>query len=115
MRGTGMEINMNGYPTLYDDVVFIETAIQEASAVSYISVDLSFKFGAQLKCLTDVKSGLAIKAKNLNCNCVMEFKYGQKSRWLAIDDVAHFGNGMAAKLSLDKYNEIIEYIHNRDK
>ena len=105
---------MKGYPTLYNNVVFIETPIDDIPPVSCVSVDLSFKIGAQLKSLRDVKAELASKAVSFNCNCVSQFKYGQKSRWLAIDDVAHFGNGVAVLLPPDKYKEIITYIQNRD-
>lgn len=106
---------MKGYPTIYNNIIFIEAPVAEGKAVSAVSVDLSFRFGAQLKCLNDVKIELAKQAIGLGCNCVSEFKYGQKSRWLAIDDVAHFGNGMAIRLSPDSYEEIVTYIQNRDK
>ena len=105
---------MTGYPTLYNRIIFIEASIENAQKVSAVDVDLSFKIGAQLKSLTDVKMALADKAIQLNCNCVAEFKYGQKSRWLAIDDVAHFGSGMAMQLSTAQYDEIVAYIQKRD-
>ena len=105
---------MRGFPTIYENIIFIEAPVPEAQQVAPIKVDLSFKFGAQLKSLRDVKQGLVSHAVKLGCNCVAEFKYGQKSRWLAIDDVAHFGNGVAVVLPPEKYNEILEYIQNRD-
>ena len=105
---------MKGYPTLYNGIIFIETPIDEGVKISAISADLSFKIGAQLKNLNHVKSELAAKAAAKNCNCISEFKYGQKSRWLAIDDVAYFGNGVAVKLSPEAYQKIAEYIQNRD-
>ncbi|MDR0248106.1 MAG: hypothetical protein LBI44_00360 [Oscillospiraceae bacterium] len=105
---------MRGYPTVFNGVIFIETPIVEGQRISAVSADLSFKFGAQLKNLNDVKSDLARQATSLDCNCVCEFTYGQKSRWLAIDDVAYFGGGVAAKLSAESYRDIIEYIRQRD-
>ena len=105
---------MKGYPTIFNRIIFIETPIDDGEMVSNISVDLSFRIGAQLKNLNDVKTELAVKANALGCNCISEFKYGQKSRWLAIDDVAFFGSGVAVRLSLNVYNEIADYIQERD-
>ena len=105
---------MRGYPTVFNRIIFIESPLDNGQRVSPVSADLSFKFGAQLKNLNDVKSDLALKAANLNCNCVSEFTYGQKSRWLAIDDVAYFGNGTAVMLPPEIYAEIIGYINQRD-
>ena len=105
---------MKGYPTLYKNIIFIEALVDEAQKVAPIKADLSFKLGAQLKCLTDVKEVLYQRAIELGCNCVMDFKYMQKSRLIAIDDVAHFGYGIAARLPEDKYNEILDYIQKRN-
>ena len=105
---------MKGYPTLYNEIIFIETPVDEGRNGSYVSADLSFKIGAQLKNLNDVKNELAMAAASMNCNCICNFKYGQKSRWLAIDDVAFFGDGTAVQLSPDSYNKIAEYIRQRD-
>ena len=105
---------MKGYPTVCNGIIFIEAPVEDGKVVSGISADLSFKIGAQLKNLNDVKNELAGTAVSLECNCVSNFKYGQKSRWLAIDDVAFFGNGTAVQLSQISYNKIIEYIQERD-
>lgn len=105
---------MKGYPTAYNGIIFIEIPVTEGRKVSAVSADLSFKIGAHLKNLNDVKADLATKAKGLGCNCVSEFKYGQKSRLLAIDDVAYFGGGMATVLPSEVYQNIMEYVRNRD-
>jgi len=105
---------MKGYPTLFDNIIFIECDVAEMQNVAPVAVDLSFKIGAQLKNLNDVKKSLAGYAQKYGCNCITNFKYGQKSSWLAIDDVAFFGNGIAGKLSQDEYNRISEYIAARD-
>ena len=105
---------MKGYPTVYNGILFLESAFEDGQRVSPVSADLSFTFGAQLKNLNDVKSDLAAKAAGMRCNCICEFKYGQKSRWLAIDDVAYFGNGTAMVLSAEIYQKILEYIQQRD-
>ena len=101
------------YTTIYDGVVFIEGTCPQAQPVQAISVDLSFKIGAQLKSLRDVKNVLVQKAKACGCNAVIQFTYGQKSRWLAIDDIAFWGKGVAAKLSEDDYNAIAQKVENR--
>jgi len=105
---------MNGYPTIFENIIFVEGDVPEMQYVAPVSVDLSFKIGAQLKNLNDVKRGLASHARALGCNCIANFKYGQKSRWLAIDDVAYFGNGAAGRLSEADYMRIAQYIAARD-
>ena len=70
------------YTTLYNDIVFIEGNNEDANIVGNINSDLSFKIGAQLKNLNDVKQDMSIKAKALGANCILDFTYGQKSRWL---------------------------------
>ena len=105
---------MKGYPTLYSGVIFVETPVDGGVRIAPVQADLSFKLGAQLKNLNNVKEDLARKAGALGCNCVSEFQYGQKSRWLAIDDVAYFGGGVATRLTPDAYRQITEYIAKRD-
>ena len=105
---------MKGYPTLYRGVIFVETPVDEGTPVANVSADLSFKLGAQLKNLNNVKDELVQKAAAYGCNCVASFAYGQKSRWLAIDDVAYFGNGVATRLDAAAYQRITQYIQARD-
>lgn len=94
--------------TLYEDIIFIEGDYPCAELFGKIKVDLGNKFGAQLKSLRDVKKGLANQAKFKKCNAVINFTYGQKSRWLAIDDVSFWGKGEAAKLPQDIYEKLKE-------
>lgn len=101
------------YTTVYENIVFIEGYNEYAKVIGSISSDLSFKFGAQLKNLNDVKSDLANKARSLGGNCVVDFVYGQKSRLLAIDDVAFYGKGKAAVLPENIFAEIIEKVRRR--
>ena len=105
---------MKGYPTVFNGVIFIECPVSEGTALTAIGADLSFKIGAQLKNLNDVKKDLAAKVLAAGGNCISEFKYGQKSRFLAIDDVAYFGNGIAVALPIEAYQNIIAYIQQRD-
>lgn len=101
------------YTTLYNEIVFIEGNNKDANIVGNINSDLSFKIGAQLKNLNDVKQDMAIKAKALGANCILDFTYGQKSRWLAIDDVAFYGKGKAAILPSNIYEELVNKVKNR--
>lgn len=94
------------YTCVYNGVVFIEGTHAQAHPICNISSDLSFKIGAQLKNLNHVKDDLALKTIQNKGNCVINFTYGQKSRWLAIDDVAYWGKGVCASLPQDVYHEI---------
>lgn len=104
---------MAGYSTVFEDVIFVEGTVPGARILGGISCDLSFKIGSQLKNLNDVKKALADRARALGANAVLDFRYGQKSRWLAIDDVAFFGTGRAAVLSETEYAKIREKIAHR--
>jgi len=95
---------MTGYVSIFEGIIFVEGDAPEARYISEVKVDLSFKLGAHMKNLNDVKHGLAENCKTFGGNCVCQFKYGQKSRWLAIDDVAYFGSGVACLLSAEDYN-----------
>jgi len=94
------------YTVIYSDIVFVEGDYPNASRGSSVECDLSFKIGAQLKSLRDVKDNLVKQAKLKGYNAILDFTYGQKSRWLAIDDVAFWGKGNLANISQDTYNEI---------
>lgn len=94
------------YTTVFDDVVFIEGKHQSATVIKHVKIDLGHKFGAQLKNLTDVKRALANQVKTSGGNCLIDFQYGQKSRWLALDDVSFWGSGSAASLPQQIYDEI---------
>jgi hypothetical protein len=100
------------YTVIYNGIVFIEGSYQTAVRGPLVECDLSFKFGAQLKSLRDVKNKLAEQAKSQDYNCILDFTYGQKSRWLAIDDIAFWGKGCLAKISVEEYNKIKETTKN---
>lgn len=104
---------MAGYSTLFEGIIFVEGAVPDARILGGLSCDLSFRFGAQLKNLNDVKKELAKKARALGANAVVDFKYGQKSRWLAVDDVAYFGSGRAAVLPEEEYARMRKKIAER--
>jgi hypothetical protein len=95
------------YTTVFENIVFIEGSNPMAKIIKDIKIDLGGSFGAQLKNLTDVKRAIVVQVKSLGGNCFVDFKYGQKSRWLAIDDVSFYGTGKAAILPAETYNEIM--------
>ena len=92
---------MMAFTCVYEDMIISEGSLEKAQSLGAIEVDLSFAFGAQLKSLRDVKSELVRQARNLGGNAIDNFTYGQKHRWLAIDDVAFWGKGTAVRLPAD--------------
>jgi hypothetical protein len=99
------------YTTVHKDIIFVEGAQPSAIRGPYIECDLSFKIGAQLKSLRDVKDNLVEQAKNQGYNAIVDFTYGQKSRWLAIDDVAFWGKGCLANIPQEEYKKIVETLY----
>ncbi len=100
------------YKSIYHDVVFIEGEDVQASKKTKIFYKKTI-YNQQLKTLFDVKAQLAEKAKELGCNAVVCFEYGQKSsNWvfsllLSLDDnVDWYGEGYAATISQEYFNEI---------
>jgi hypothetical protein len=94
------------YTNVYKNIIFVEGVHPTAKLGRNVEVDLSFCFGAQLKSLRDVKDNLCEQAKRSGYNAIVNFTYGQKSRWLAIDDVAFWGKGTLANIPIEEYNEI---------
>ena len=94
------------FVTVFNGVVFIEG--EHPRAVKRFVADTRVGgFGAQLKTLNDLKYSMSEVAKQNGCNCVVNFTYGQKSKIIAIDDVAYIGNGFYAVLSPQDYNAIV--------
>lgn len=94
--------------TVHDGVIFIEGDHPRAQKMYSAQTRLK-GFGAQLKNLNDLKQQMALTAKQAGCNCVVNFSYSQKSRLIAIDDVAFCGDGYYAVLSPQDYNSIISH------
>lgn len=94
------------FVTVHQGIVFIEgdhpRAVKRYSAETRVG-----GFGAQLRNLNDLKDIMAQNARNCGCNCVVNFSYGQKSKLIAIDDVAFIGNGYYSILSPIDYNSIV--------
>ncbi len=96
------------YTVVHNGVVFVEGECPQAVVIAPVKADLSFRFGAQLKNLNHVKDELVQKAKAAGGNCIKNFEYGQKSRWLAVDDVAFWGKGVCCLIPEPSYSEIVE-------
>ncbi len=94
------------FVTVHYGIVFIEgehpRAVKRFTASTRVG-----GFGAQLRTLNDLKNIMAQTAIQNGCNCVVNFTYGQKSKLIAIDDVAYVGDGFYANLSPEDYNSIV--------
>lgn len=95
------------YTTIYKDVVFIEGNHPQAKKIQPVKTSLG-GIGAHFKTLNDVKENLAERARIYGCNCILDFKYGQKTALLAFDDVKYYGSGICAILPDEAYQEILE-------
>lgn len=97
------------YVTQFQGVIFIEgdhpRAIKRYNAETRVG-----GFGAQLRNLNDLKLQMAQTAIANGCNCVVNFTYGQKSKIIAIDDVAFVGNGVYSVLSQEDYQSIMSQL-----
>lgn len=100
------------YKTLYDNIIFIEGSDNRVSIKGTVTYTYG-SFGSQLKGLNSVKASLANQAKSKKCNCIVDFKYGQKSSWFSLDDTKWFGNGKCGVLSEEDYIAIINEINSR--
>lgn len=89
------------FTCIHEGMIISEGKLEKSQSLGMVEADLSFKFGAQLKSLRDVKSELTAQARVLGANAIENFTYGQKHRWLAIDDVAFWGKGVAVRIPED--------------
>lgn len=95
------------YTSVYKDFVFIEGDHPNAKRKSKIKADLS-GIGAQMKTLNNVKDSLIFSAKLHGCNCILDFKYGQKTALFSFDDIKYYGSGVCAILPENEYKKIIK-------
>lgn len=93
------------YTTVYKDIVFVEGDNPKAVRKTKIKTNLKGA-GAQMKNLNNVKNRLAFSAKLHKCNCILDFKYGQKTAFFSHDYVC--GRGVCAVLPDDEYDRIIK-------
>lgn len=100
------------YKTMYNDVIFIEGADNRVNVKGNVKYKFG-SFGSQLKGLDSVKDSLANQAKSQGCNCIIEFKYGQKASWFSLDDTKWYGEGKCGILSDEDYNSMINEINSK--
>ena len=97
------------FVTAFQGVIFIEgdhpRAIKRYNAETRVG-----GLGAQLRSLNDLKMQMAQTAILNGCNCVVNFTYGQKTKIIAIDDVAFVGNGFYSVLSNEDYQSIMSQL-----
>lgn len=91
---------------VYENFIFAEGDIANAVRRKKIRISLP-GFGAQLKNLDKVKKRLINRARLYRCNCILDFKYGQKATLFSIDFVKYYGKGVAAFLPLEEYEKIV--------
>lgn len=94
------------YKSIYNDIIFIEGEDNRVKVKGNVSYNYG-SIGSQLRSLKEVKKSLALQAKSRGCNCIVEFKYGQKASWFSLDDTKWYGNGKCGILADDDYNKII--------
>ncbi len=95
----------------FKGVYFIEGAPREAVALESISSELNgFLSQNQLRSLDDMKEEMREYVIQRGGNCVIDFKYGQRSTfWKSLwgmDNVLWYGTGIIAKIDpieLQKY------------
>lgn len=94
-----------------DGVVFIEESYPGVNIISHVTCSIHGLFSqAQLKNLNDVKRKLAREVKSKGGNCLINFKYGQKSSFwttlIGIDNVNWYGEGDVGRMSDVELNNL---------
>ncbi len=92
------------YQSELEGVLFIEGQPEGVRSIGHVEVKLNGAFSqAQLKSLEDVKRELIKKVRAKNGNCLINFKYGQRtSFWttlISLDDVGWYGSGDVVSIS----------------
>lgn len=91
------------YYAEYQGVYFIEGSPKEASPLAPISSELNGFFSQnQLKSLDDLKARMCVLVQEKGGNCVIDFKYGQRSTFwkslFGMDNVLWHASGMIARI-----------------
>jgi hypothetical protein len=89
---------------IYDGISFIEGDASEFTKVKQLETTLGegITASSQLMSLDDVKKNLAGRCKELDCDTLICFKYGQRSLGFfasifSRDNVVWYGEGFAAR------------------
>lgn len=92
-------------PTYHDGIAFYEGRPAQYETLGRIDTEIGgiIFSHSQSKTLKDVKEAMARSARGMGGNCIIDFKYGQKSvGWLRslvqLDDVNWYGSGTVALL-----------------
>ena len=97
-----------------DDVVFVEETVPSAQIISHAQYKLhdGLFSQSQLKNLNDVKRKLAALVKKAGGNCLINFRYGQKSTfWSTLfgtDKINWFGEGDIARISQENLTDLLQ-------
>lgn len=86
------------FTCVYEGMVISEGKLEQSQYIGEVKADLSFRIGAQLKSLRNVKDELVAQARAMGANALEHFSYGQRHRFLAIDDVAFWGSASAVRI-----------------
>ncbi len=91
------------YAAILDGIAFIEGAHPQATPIRELKVTLNGVFTqAQLKNLDDVKRQMAQAVREASGNCVINFKYGQRTTFwgtlFGLDNVHWYGSGVIARI-----------------
>lgn len=94
---------MTMYFDCCDGIWFVEGIPKGAEIISSINTSLDGVFSqSQLKSLDDVKANMAVIAKKVGANAIIDFKYCQQSSFwrslLSLDDVRWEASGKIARL-----------------
>jgi len=98
------------YYSVLDNILFIESTHPQARSIQRVDVNIRGAFSqAQLKGLDDVKRKMIPLALKMGGNCIIEFKYGQRtnSGFFSIDNVSWYGNGIVAVLPVTIIEKMI--------
>jgi hypothetical protein len=102
-----------------EGIIFIEGDHPKAKPIEHIKVKIhGILSQAQLKNLKDIKRKMIEKVKDLNGNCITNFKYGQESKFwttiIGIDNVAWYGSGVVSILPNEVVKELIKQKEKND-
>lgn len=87
----------------FEGITYVEGMPSEVQIIQPVSVELNHMFQQnQLKSLDDVKREMNKLAREAGGNCIVEFKYGQKSSFwksmFGMDDILWFGSGFIGRI-----------------
>ena len=94
--------------TVFDGIIFIEGEHPRAFKRFRADTELD-GFGSQLRNLDELKRSMARVAASKGCNCVVNFTYGQKTKFWNYDGVVLSGCGFYAVLSPEDYHSIVTH------